>query len=49
LKAFGQSGGMMASREAYLVNKAGKVVYHDKGVTDKQAENILAFLNAKKS
>ena len=49
VKAFGQAGTGMASREAYLVNKAGKIVYHDKGVTDKQAENILAFLNAKKS
>ena len=49
VKAFGQAGTGMASREAYLVNKAGKIVYHDKGVTEKQAENILAFLNAKKS
>ena len=47
--AFGQSGGMMASREAYLIDRKGKVVYHDKGQTDKQAEMVLAFLNAKKS
>ncbi len=49
VKAFGQSGGMMASREAYLIDRKGKVVYHDKGQTDKQAEMVLAFLNAKKS
>ena len=49
IKAFGQSGGMMASREAYLINKAGKVVYHDEKQTEKQAEMVLAFLNAKKS
>ena len=49
ITAFGQSGGMMASREAYLIDRKGKVVYHDKGQTDKQAEMVLAFLNAKKS
>ncbi len=49
LKAFGQSGGMMASREAYLIDRKGKVVYHDKGQTEKQAEKVLEFLNAKKS
>ena len=49
IKAFGQSGGMMASREAYLINRQGKVVYHDEKQTDKQAEMVLAFLNAKKS
>ena len=49
IKAFGQSGGMMASREAYLINQAGKVVYHDEKQTEKQAEMVLAFLNAKKS
>jgi peroxiredoxin Q/BCP len=43
VKAFGQSGVQFASREAYLI-KGGKVVYHDKNVTDKQAENVLAFL-----
>jgi peroxiredoxin len=40
---------MMASREAYLIDRKGKVVYHDKGQTEKQAEMVLAFLNAKKS
>jgi len=49
IKAFGQSGGMMASREAYLIDRKGKVVYHDEKQTDKQAEMVLAFLNAKKS
>jgi peroxiredoxin Q/BCP len=49
VKAFGQSGAMMASREAYLINRQGKVVYHDEKQTDKQAEKVLEFLNAKKS
>lgn len=49
IKAFGQSGGMMASREAYLIDRKGKVVYHDEKQTDKQAEKVLEFLNAKKS
>ncbi len=48
VKAFGQSGTMFASREAYLV-KDGKVVYHDTKVTAKQGENVLAYLNAQKS
>lgn len=48
VKAFGQSGAMMASREAYLIDRSGRVVYHDKGQTEKQAEMVLAFLNAKK-
>src|SRR5882672_4578879 len=48
LNAFGQSGGKMAAREAYLVNKAGKVVYHDEKQTDKQAEMVLAFLAGQK-
>lgn len=49
IKAFGQSGGMMASREAYLIDRSGKVVYHDEKQTDQQAEKVLAFLNSKKS
>jgi peroxiredoxin Q/BCP len=49
VKAFGQSGNGMASREAYLINREGKVVYHDQGQTDKQAEKVLAFLNGQKS
>ncbi len=49
VKAFGQSGVAFASREAYLINRQGKVVYYDKGQTEKQAEMVLAFLNSKKS
>ncbi len=44
VKAFGQSGLNFASREAYLI-KDGKIVYHDTGVTAKQAENILNYLS----
>jgi thioredoxin-dependent peroxiredoxin len=47
-QAFGQAATGAASREAYLIDKTGKIVYYDKGITDKQAENILAFLNAQK-
>ena len=47
VKAFGQSGLMFASREAYLIDRNGKVVYHDEKQTDKQAETVLAFLNTK--
>ncbi|MEO7412622.1 MAG: redoxin domain-containing protein [Opitutaceae bacterium] len=46
-KAFGQSETGRASREAYLI-KDGKIVYKDAGVTDKQADNILAYLNSVK-
>ena len=50
IKAFGQAGEKpVASREAYLIDKSGKVVYHDVGVTDKQAENVLKFLSSQKS
>lgn len=45
VKAFGQAGTGMASREAYLI-KDGKIVYKDEKQTDKQAENVLAYLNA---
>jgi peroxiredoxin Q/BCP len=49
MRAFGQSGIMFASREAYLIHK-GKIVYADhKGSTKKQADDILAFLAAKTS
>ena len=44
IKAFGQSGLLFASREAYLI-KDGKVVYHDTGVTTQQAENVLNYLS----
>jgi peroxiredoxin Q/BCP len=49
IKAFGQAGGAAASREAYLIDKQGKVVYHDEKETVQQAEKVLEFLNAKKS
>ncbi|MGH7945293.1 MAG: peroxiredoxin [Opitutaceae bacterium] len=49
VKAFGQSGMAMASREAYLIDRTGRVVYHDEKQTDKQAEKVLEFLNSKKS
>lgn len=48
VKAFGQSGMMFASREAYLI-KDGKIVYKDEKVTEKQAENVLNYLNSVKS
>jgi thioredoxin-dependent peroxiredoxin len=47
MRAFGQSGIMFASRQAYLIHK-GKIVYADhKGSTKKQAEDILNFLATK--
>ena len=49
VKAFGQNGIAFASREAYLVDRSGKVVYHDEKQTEKQAEQVLAFLKSKKS
>lgn len=49
IKAFGQAGTGRADREAYLVNREGKVVYHDSKQTEKQAEMVLAFLNSQKS
>jgi peroxiredoxin Q/BCP len=48
VKAFGQSGTMMASRECYVI-KDGKIVYKDTGVTEKQGENVLAFLASQKA
>lgn len=47
VKAFGQSATMFASRECYVI-KDGKIVYKDTGVTDKQADNVLAFLDSDK-
>ena len=50
MTAFGQAEDRKAAaREAYLINKEGKVVYHDVGQTDKQAEKVLAFLKSQKS
>jgi peroxiredoxin Q/BCP len=47
VKAFGQAGLVVASRECYVI-KSGKIVYKDSGVTDKQAANVLAFLESDK-
>ena len=49
VKAFGQNGIAFPSREAYLIDRSGKVVYHDERQTEKQAEKVLAFLAGKKS
>lgn len=49
IKAFGQAGGKAASREAYLVDRSGKIVYHDEKQTEKQAEMVLAFLTKKQN
>jgi peroxiredoxin Q/BCP len=50
IAAFGQSASRpAAAREAYLIDRSGKVVYHDVGQTEQQAEKVLAFLNSKKS
>ena len=48
MHAFGQEGSGAAKREAYLI-KGGKIVYKDQGATDKQADNVLNFLNSQKS
>jgi peroxiredoxin Q/BCP len=48
VKAFGQPGLVMASRECYVI-KGGKIVYKDTGVTEKQGENVLAFISAQTS
>lgn len=47
VKAFGQSATLFASRECYVI-KGGKIVYKDTGMTDKQADNVLAFLASQK-
>jgi peroxiredoxin Q/BCP len=47
-KAFGQSALVVASRECYVINREGKIVYKDAGVTDQQAANVLAFLATQK-
>jgi thioredoxin-dependent peroxiredoxin len=48
VKGFGQSGTFMAARECYVINREGKIVYKDAGVTDQQAANVLAFLASQK-
>lgn len=48
MKAFGQAESRAAAaREAYLIDRSGKVVYHDVGQTEKQAEKVLEFLSKK--
>jgi thioredoxin-dependent peroxiredoxin len=50
MTAFGQDAAKpVAAREAYLVDRNGKIVYHDEKQTEKQAEKVLEFLNSKKS
>ena len=45
MHAFGQEGIMFASREAFLIDKNGKIVWRDlKASTKKQAEDVLAAL-----
>ena len=45
MHAFGQDGIMFASRQAFLIDKSGKVVWRDlKASTKKQAEDVLAAL-----
>lgn len=45
MHAFGQTGIMFASRQAYLIDKNGKLVWRDlKGSTKKQAEDVLAAM-----
>lgn len=47
MEAFGQTGGMMgfASRQAFLINKEGKIVWRDlKASTKQQAQDVLAAL-----
>ena len=48
VKAFGQPGLVMASRECYVI-KDGKIVYKDTGVTEQQGENELAFISSQKA
>ena len=48
VKAFGQPGLVMASRECYVI-KDGKIVYKDTGVTEQQGENVLAFISSQKA
>lgn len=50
MTAFGQATTRPAAqREAYLIDKSGKVVYHDVGQTEQQAEKVLEFLKTQKS
>jgi peroxiredoxin Q/BCP len=45
MHAFGQDGIMFASRQAFLIDKHGKIVWRDlKASTKKQAEDVMAAL-----
>jgi thioredoxin-dependent peroxiredoxin len=45
MHAFGQEGIMFANRQAFLIDKSGKIVWRDlKASTKKQAEDVLAAL-----
>jgi len=45
MHAFGQEGSTHASRQAYLIDKSGKVVWRDiKGSTKQQAADVLAAM-----
>jgi peroxiredoxin Q/BCP len=45
MRAFGQDGVIFASRQAFLIDKSGKIVWRDlKASTKKQAEDVLAAL-----
>jgi peroxiredoxin Q/BCP len=48
IKAFGQTGAGLAKREAYLI-KDGKIVFKDVGVTSKQADEVIAYLDSHKT
>ena len=48
VQAFGQPDKAVASRECYVVNKAGKIVYKDSNETTEQAAKVLAFLATQK-
>jgi peroxiredoxin Q/BCP len=46
MRAFGQDGVLFASRQAFLINKEGKIVWRDLNAsTKKQADDVLMALN----
>jgi peroxiredoxin Q/BCP len=50
MRAFGQDGLMYASRQAFLIDKDGKIVWRDlKAKTTEQANDVLAALDKLKS
>jgi peroxiredoxin Q/BCP len=47
MRAFGQDGIMFASRQAFLIDRNGKVIWRDlKASTKKQADDVLAALQS---